>query len=163
MNSFYISVEELKSAIDFFSDNEIDVLTNQSYKINKEQPNFTSIVLGLEMCGLDPLKVEDLLESIFVIYFAQTELRDKTIATISIEQFRKNIEWFGQFNSYFNDEKQDGKQDLSEIKYLRDDVVLEYAVKTLQRLFSDISKVPKEVIFSYFAVLKAIEMGAEKS
>jgi len=29
-------------------------------------------------------------------------------------------------------------------------------------LFENSTKIPKEVIFSYFALLKAIEMGAEK-
>lgn len=163
MNHFNISVEELESAQNFFYDNDIDVLTVQSIKINRKQPNFTATVLALEMHGLDRLKVEDLLESIFVVYFAQTELRNKSIATISTGQLKKNIEWFGQFISYFNAEKKDGSQDLSEIKFLRDNIVLEYAIRTLQRIFGDITKIPKEVIFSYFAVLKAIEIGAEKA
>jgi len=30
-------------------------------------------------------------------------------------------------------------------------------------LFGDISSIPKMVIFSYFAVLKAIEIGVEKN
>lgn len=162
MNSFNISAEELKSAQDFFCSNDIDMLTAQSFKINKAQPNFTAVVLALEVHGLDRLKVEDILESIFVVYFAQTELRKKLIATISHGQIRKNIERFGQFINYYNNEKENGGQDLSEIKFLRDNIVLEFAINTLQRLFGDLSKIPVEVIFSYFAVLKAIEIGAEK-
>ncbi len=68
MNRFSISADELKSSRDFFSGNDIDVLTAQSFKINKRQPNFTAVVLALELYGLDRIKVEDLLESIFVIY-----------------------------------------------------------------------------------------------
>ena len=161
MNRFYISLGELRSAQDFFKNNDINVLTAQSFKINRKQPNFTGIVLALELFGLDRPTVEDLLESIFVVYFAQTELKKKSIATITIGQIKKNIEWFGQFISYYNGEKNDG-QDLLELNFLRDVIVLEYALETLQMLFGDFSKVPKEVVFSYFAVLKAIEMGAEK-
>lgn len=162
MNRLRISADELKLAQDFFSRNDIDVLTAQSFKINKGQPNFTSIVLALELYGLDRIKVEDLLESIFVVYFAQTELRKKSIATISVGQIKKNIEWFGDFINYYNSETKDGNQDLSEIKFLRDNIILEYAFNTLKTIFADIADIPKEVIFSYFAVLKAIETGAEK-
>ncbi len=163
MNSFSISVDELKSAQDFFSGSDIDVLTSQSIKINKKQPNFTAVVLALEMLGLNRFKVEDLLESIFVVYFAQTELRKKSIATISSGQVKKNIEKFGEFISYFNDERKEGSHDLSEIKFLRDNTVLEFALKTLHKIFGDLAEIPDEVTFSYFAILKAIEIGAEKT
>lgn len=162
MNSFNISEAELSTAKDFFSRNEVGVLTAQAIKINKSQPNFTAVVLALEMHGLDRIRVEDLLESIFIVYYAQTELRKKTIRQISVGQIKNNIKWFEEFIKYYNEEKEFGTGDLSEIKFLRDNIVLDFALKTLRDLFDDSKKIPKEVIFGYFALLKAIEMGAEK-
>ena len=163
MNGFSLSEEELRTAKDFFSHNEIEVLKAQARKINKSQPNFSAVVLGLEMHGLDRMKVEDLLESIFVVYYAQTELRKKTINQISAGQIKKNVKWFEEFIKYYNKEKEVRTGDLSEIKFLRDNIVLDFAVNTLHDLFDDLTQIPKELIFGYFALLKAIEIGAEKS
>ena len=163
MQGFNISVDQLKAARDFFSGNDIEVLTAQSIKINRGQPNFTATVLALEMHGLDRIKVEDLLESIFVVYYAQTELRKKTIYPISFGQIKKNIKWFEEFISYYNGENKIGNQDLTQIKFIRDDIVLDFALNTLRNLFGDPAKIPVEVVFSYFALLKAIEIGTEKA
>ena len=131
-------------------------------KGNPELAKETKVVLALEMHGLDRIKVEDLLESIFIIYYAQTELRKKIIRQISVGQIKNNIKWFEEFIKYYNEEKEFRTGDLSEIKFLRDNIVLDFALKTLRDLFYDSTKIPKEVIFGYFALLKAIEMGAEK-
>jgi len=162
MHEFNISENELKTAIDFFSNNDIEVLTVQSIKINQSQPNFSAVVLALEMHGLDRSKVEDILESIFVVYYAQTELRQRIINQISFGQIKKNIKWFEEFIRYYNDEKQIGSNDLLSIKFIRDNVVLDFALNTLRNLFIDSTKIPREVVFSYFSLLKAIEIGAEK-
>ena len=163
MTGYNISSDELNTAQEFFASNNIATLTAQSIKINKSQPNFTAVVLALEMHGLDRIKVEDLLESIFVVYYAQTELRKKSIRQISVGQIKKNIQWFEEFISYYNEEDSAGSSDLSQIKFIRDEVVLNYAAKTLRDLFSEASMIPREVVFSYFSLLKAIEIGAEKS
>lgn len=162
MTQFCISPDELKSAQNFFSENDIDSLRAQAIKINRKQPSFTAVVLALEKTGLDRIKVEGLLESIFVVYFAQTELRKKSIATISDGQIKKNFTRFGEFINHYNAESKSGRQDLSKIKFLRDNVVLQFALNTLQNNFGDLAAIPKVVLFSYFAVLKAIEVGAEK-
>ena len=162
MNGFNLSEEELLTAKDFFTNNNIEVLTAQAIKINKSQPNFTVVVLALEMHGLDRIKVEDLLESIFIVYYVQTELRKKTINQISAGQIKKNVKWFEEFIKYYNEEKEFGTDNLSEVKFLRDNTVLNFAINTLRDLFDDLNKIPKEVIFGYFALLKAIEIGAEK-
>lgn len=162
MNGFDISDDELKTAKDFFSNNDIGVLTSQCIKTNKSQPIFSAAVLALEMHGLDRIKVEDLLESIFIVYYAQTELRKKKLNQISAGQIKKNIQWFEEFIKYYNSEKEIGTDDLSQIKFIRDSIVLNFALNTLHDLFGDSTRIPKEVIFVYFALLKAIEIGAEK-
>jgi hypothetical protein len=116
----------------------------------------------LEQFGLSRIIVEDLLESIFVIYYIQTALNKKHIPAISSGQVFKNVAWFGQFIEYYNEEKKSFSADLSEIKFLRDNIVLNFAATTLRHLFGGVTNIPKEVIFSYFALLKGIEMGAEK-
>ena len=58
------------------------------------------------MHGLDRVKVEDILESIFIVYYAQTELRKKTISQISAGQIKKNVKWFEEFIKYYNEEKE---------------------------------------------------------
>jgi len=163
MKEFYITQDELDNARSFFSDSSIELLTSQSIKINTSQPNFSTVVLALERDGLDRPTVEDLLESIFVIYFAQTTLRGQKINQISFGQILKNVKWFESFIKYYNKEKEFGSDNLSEIKFVRDEVVLKFALNTLKNLFGDISSSPKVVIFSYFAVLKAIEIGVEKN
>jgi hypothetical protein len=162
MNGFNISESELKAAKNFFSDSDVEALTAQSLKINKSQPNFTAVVLALEMHGLNRIKVEDLLESIFVVYYAQTELRKRRINQISTGQIKKNAQGFEEFIKYYNVEKEIGSDDLSEIKFIRDNIVLNFALTTLRDLFGDSTKIPKEVVFAYFALLKAIEIGADK-
>jgi hypothetical protein len=162
MEGFNISEEELSAAKGFFEHSSIAALTAQSAKINKSQPNFTALVLALEMHGLNRMRVEDLLESIFIVYYVHTELREKTINQISAGQIKKNIKHFEGFVKYYNAEKGFGTGDLSQIKFLRDDVVSNYAVSTLRAMFDDLAKIPKEVVFGYFALLKAIEIGAEK-
>jgi hypothetical protein len=163
MDNFSITKDQLEISKQIFRDSSIDKLTAISTKINKEQPNFTGVLLALEMHGLDRITVEDLLESIFVVYYAQTHLNKKNIPTISIGQVIKNVNWFGQFIDFFNHEKNDGSSELDQIKFLRDEIVLNYAAHTLQNLFGDFKKIPKEVMFTYFGLLKGIEMGAEKS
>lgn len=162
MGEFKISQNELNKAKSFFLNGNIKTLTAQSKKINKSQPNFTGVVLALEKHGLDIIKVEDLLESIFIVYYAQTEVRKKSIKQISIGQIMKNIKWFEEFVQYYNKEKNYGTADLSAIKFLRDDIVLNFALETLRNMFGSPGKIPKEVLFSYFALLKEIEMEAEK-
>lgn len=163
MNSYKITTDQIDRAKRFFRDSSIDVLTEVSAKINKDQPNFTAVLLALEMHGLDRNIVEDLLESVFIIYHIQTFLNRQSIPTISSGQVVKNVNWFGQFINYYNQEKSDFSADLSQIKFLRDEIVLNFAVETLHKLFGDIREIPKEVIFAYFGLLKGIEMGAEKS
>jgi len=163
MNEFHITQDDLHKARAFFDYSSIELLTSQSIKINKSQPNFAAVVLALERVGLDRPTIEDLLESIFVIYFAQTSIRGRRIKQISSAEIFKNIKWFESFLEYYNKEKDLGAENLAEIKFVRDEVVLEYAVNTLKNLFGALSSIPKMVVFAYFAVLKAIEIGAEKN
>ena len=137
MHEFNISEKELQLAILFFSSNDIEALTAQAIKINQSQPNFSAVVLALERHGLDRIKVEDLLESIFVVYYAQTELRQRKMNRITFRQIKENVKWFGEFISYFNEEKKTGNDDLLSLKFLRDNVVLDYAFNTLGNLFGD--------------------------
>ena len=97
-----ITIDELREAKRFFSQDNITILENQAKEINVAQPNFTATILAMEMHGLSRDKVEDLLESIFVIYYVQTVLRRKKLNTISIGQIAKNIKWFGSFITFYN-------------------------------------------------------------
>ena len=158
-----ITEEELDKSINFFKQNNISILENQARKINKKQPNFTAMIYAMEMHGFSRVIVEDILETIFVVYYIQTELRNIEINTISIGQIAKNQQSFSEFISYFNTEKKYGEKiDLSKVTFLKDQIVLNYAVKTLQRLFKKVEKFPNEIVIPYFAILKAIELGAEK-
>jgi hypothetical protein len=161
MNQYHISQAELEKARAFFSGDDIAVLRDQSIEINTSQPNFTATVLALEMYGVDRPIVEDLLESIFIVYYAQTELRQRTIKEITVEQIKENIEWFDDFIVYFEGEQKAGIEDLSQIEFIRDRVVLEFALKTLTSLFGNVASIPREVMYYYFALLKGIEKGAE--
>jgi len=162
MHEFNISENELKIAKDFFSCNDIELLTAQAIKINQSQPNFSAVVLALEMHGLQRSKVEEILESIFVVYYAQTVLKQRIINQITFQQIKENVRWFEEFIRYYNEEKQIGSDDLLLIKFIRDNVVLDFALNTLRNLFINSTNIPREVVFGYFSILKSIEMGAEK-
>lgn len=161
MHEFGISENDVKTSKDFFSNSEIEVLTAQSIKINQTQPIFSAVVIAMEMHGLDRSKVGDILESIFVIYYAQTEIRKRDIKQISFEQIKENIKGFEEFIKYYNDEKKSSSVDLLSIQFIRDNVVLEFALNTLRKLFVNPVRTPREVVFAYFSLLKAIEIGAE--
>jgi len=163
MSEYKITKEQLETAKRFFRDSDVDTLTTVSKKINKEQPNFTAVLLALEKHGLNRIIVEDLLESIFIIYYIQTVLNNKSMPTISTGQIAKNVAWFSQFINYYNQENDNASTDLAQLQFLRDDLVLHFAAETLRNSFADISNISKEVIFAYFALLKGIEIGAEKS
>jgi len=159
---YLISKNELLKAKDFFSNSEIDLLTDISIRINSEQPNFSAAVLAFELNGIDRVKTEDILESIFTIYYIHIVLKKVMINTISSGQIKKNIKWFGDFLIYYNKENEYGTVNILEMKFLRDDIVLNYALDTLLLIFGALENIPKEVVFAYFAILKGIEIGAEK-
>ncbi|MDH5398792.1 MAG: hypothetical protein OEX02_11630 [Cyclobacteriaceae bacterium] len=46
------------------------------------------------MNRVDIIIVEDLPESIFVVYYIQTELKKKPIDQIAVDDIQKNIKWF---------------------------------------------------------------------
>lgn len=158
-----VTEDEIKIAANFFKQTDISVLEKQAGKINTEQPFFTATILAMEMHGLERIMTEDLLESIFVVYFVYTELRKIKLNTISIGQIAKNIKWFESFIQFYNKEKECGDcADLRNAKFLKDDTVLTYAAETLRDLFETAENIPPEVVYPYFALLKGIETEAEK-
>jgi len=162
MSDFKITVEQLEFAKRFFRDSHIDTLTATSSKINREQPNFTAVALAWQKHGLNIISVEDLLETIFIVYYIQTTLNKKSIPTITFGQIVKNVNEFIQFNEYYNLERDNVAMDLSQIKFIRDELVLTFAAETLSSSFGTVGNIPREVFLGYFALLKAIERGAEK-
>jgi hypothetical protein len=131
-----ITEEELDKAINFFKQKDIPILENQARKINKKQPNFTAMIYAMEMHGFTREVVEDILETIFVVYYIQTELRKIDTTTISIGQIVKNQQSFAEFITYYNTEnKFDDKMDLSKVNFIKDQIILNYAASTLQNLF----------------------------
>jgi hypothetical protein len=156
--------EEIDEAISFFRNNREDVLADQARKFNEEQPNFTGTVLAMEMHGLARDKVEDLLESLFVVYYVFTVLRKLRIGRIGIGQLKKNIESFAQFLKYYHMEKSlDGSVDRSKVTFIKDRVILVYAATTLSKILEHGERYRNEVVFPYMALLRAIEHGAEKA
>jgi hypothetical protein len=128
--------DEIRTAEQFFRRSDVAVLENQSRQINTAQPNFAATVLAMEMHGLTRDKEEDILESIFVIYYVHTVLRKKKLNSIGIGQIAKNIKWFESFLNFYNREKSSGEEiDLAKIKFLKDDTILRYAAGTLLRMF----------------------------
>lgn len=163
MTKYHITGEQLEKAEMFFEESSVDVLTDISIRINTEQPNFTAVLLQLEMFGLIQPDVEDLLESVFVVYYAQTVLNRKSIPAISLEEIMENVDRFAQFITNFNQEKAAHSPDLNQNEFLRDEIVLHYALEKLNYLFGDYRNIPNEVTFTYFGLLKGIELGAEKA
>jgi hypothetical protein len=103
-----LTEKELSESIKFFQQKDIDILENQARKINDKQPNFTAMIYTFEMLGYTRDMTEEFLESIFVIYYAYTELLKFEINTIGEDQIAYNINlnrtivWPKVF-SYFQD------------------------------------------------------------
>jgi hypothetical protein len=158
-----VTEDEIKIARNFFKQTDISVLEKQAGKINTEQPGFTAAIFAMEMHGLERIMTEDLLESIFVVYYVYTELRKIKLNTIGLDQIAKNIKWFESFIQFYNKEKASGDcADLKNAKFLKDDTVLTYAAETLRDLFGTAGNIPLEVVYPYFALLKGIETEAER-
>ncbi len=158
-----LTEELIHKSIMFFHNNELTVLENQSRKINKKQPSFTAMIYAFEMHGYTRNITEEILESIFVIYYAYTELLKIDIDTISTGQIAKNQKLFMDFIDLYNKErKHEDKLDFKKIDFIKSNVVLNYALQKLLSVFNDIDNFPNEIITPYFALLKAIEYGANK-
>jgi hypothetical protein len=154
--------KELKESIEFFQQKDINILENQARKINDKQPNFTAMIYTFEMLGYTRDMTEEFLESIFVIYYAYTELLKFEINTIGEDQIAYNINSFIEFINLYNKEnKHEDKLDFSKLNFIKNQVVLNYAVQKLLLVFKSIKEIPNEILFPYFALLKAIELGVE--
>ena len=155
-----LTEKELNEALDFFENNEISILEKQAIKFNKKQPTFTGLIYAFEMHGYTRDKTEEILESIFVIYYAYTEILKIEINTISIGQIKKNQQSFSEFIELYNKEYQyEDKIDLVKFSFIKNKAVLNYAVQKLLSIFESVEKFPNEITFPYFALLKAINMG----
>jgi hypothetical protein len=113
--------------------------------------------------GLHIDKVEDLLESIFVIYYVQTKIRKTKIKPISIDQINKNMKWFEDCLKYYYKEIEYGNADIEKMLFLKDRTLMLYAVDKLQNIFGNIKNIPKEVVYAYLSLLKGIEIVAENA
>ncbi len=158
-----LTEKELKESIEFFQQKDINILENQARKINQKQPNFTAMIYAFEMLGYTRDMTEEILESIFVIYYAYTELLKIELNTISAGQISKNQNAFIQFINFYNKEHgHEDKLDFSKFNFIKNQVVLNYAMQKLLLVFKSIKEIPNEILFPYFALLKAIEFGVEK-
>jgi hypothetical protein len=163
MNDFTISKSQLEAARAVFRDGSTEELTRIAIAINTEQPNFTAVMLALELCGLDRTQVEDMLESIFVVYYAQTRLNKRRLRAVSEAHVFKNSRKFAAFIADYEKKKAQFPIEDFDIKYLRDETVILFAMEILQRVFPDGVIMPKEVVIGYVALLKGIEEAAEES
>lgn len=159
-----VTQDEIDTAVRFFHGNDISVLEQQAREFNTAQPSFTALIFAWEKDGIPRGITEDILESIFVVYYVYTKLKGFHINEISIGQFEKNLRSFEGFLRLYNKEKAaPGGLDVSKLHFLKDKAVSAYGARTLADAFGDAREIPKQVILSYFALLKAIEYGAEKA
>ena len=160
MNSNTITFEELSLSQQFFRENSIEKLTEVAYAINTEQPVFTRVIFSFEHAGIDVALMEDLMESILIVYYVHTHIRKKRIPEITLEDVMKNMSGYAQFLKHFSASGQQAPENLSEHKFLEDEFVLAYATQLLKGSNAHVQDIPKEVAFGYFALLKSIELAA---
>lgn len=161
MNNFSIRKDHLETSIQLFQTGSAVELSKIAFKFNQEQPNFAQVLLSFELNGLDRAIIDDLLESVFVIYYAHAQLNKRNIPPVLMDDLFRNVKGFKEFIQYYNQERNELTAYLSQIIFLRDDLVLNYAIETLHQVFNHVEHIPNEVIFGYLGLLKCIELGAE--
>jgi len=152
----WLTQEELDVAFDFFSQSSIPVLTEVCTSSNIQQPLFSAIIFAWGKFGVPMDRMEELLESIFVIYYAHTEIRKQKLPQISVEVVSKNLLEFQSFIRYYNKETTLGQEAIA-MTFLEDKIALRHAIESLGDAFDGIEHVPSEVICGYVALLKSVE------
>ena len=152
----WLSQSEIDRAIDYFSQNSIETLTATCTSFNINQPTFSGIVLAWGKFGVPMDRLEDLLESIFVIYYAHTEIRRRKFPQISLEVFSKNLLKFQSFIKLYEKETRPNQEAIA-MTFLEDKIALRHALDSMADAFDGIEYVPSEVTIAYVALLKSIE------
>lgn len=154
--------EELNLSLQFFSNNAIDVLTEVAQAINLQQPVFTKVVFSFEHSGIEDGILEDMMESILIVYYVHSYMRKQVIPEITLEDVMGNLGGYAKSLQKFRESGRDTQDDFTAHAYLEDRVVLNYASRLLAKSFQDVRDIPKAVTYGYFALLKSIELAVSK-
>ena len=122
--------------------------------INRKQPQFTAVALSWQNLGLTVEQMEDLFETFLVLFHALSVGCKVKFHTITMSAIVTNIEAFAQFSKYYEMEADLGEADPNTIKFIENKVLLKHAALSLQSL--EVLP-PKEVIGSYFGLIKALD------
>ncbi len=159
-----VTQREIDTAVKFFSGKDIPILERQAREFNTAQPSFTALVFAWEKDGIPRFITEDILKSIFVVYYVYAKLRGLHIEEISAGRIAKTLESFTAFLQLYTKEKADADgMDVCKMQFINDTTVLKYGAESLAGAFGDAGGAPNHVLMPYFALLKAIELGAEKA
>jgi len=156
-----VTAEDLNAAQLFFMSEDENALAAQCVKINQHQPCFTDVMRSLEMQGLPIEQVEDLLEAVFVVYYAYTEVNRLSLKTISMMEVINQVELYVIFINNYNRLKQVGHKSIDDLMFLSNPAVVEFAASKLKDIYRVTANIPREASVSFFALLKAIEVEVE--
>lgn len=162
MFQYAITQQELDKSLQFFRDSTLEVLAEVAYVINIQQPVFTQVIFSFEHAGLDVGIMEDLMESILVVYYVHSHIRKRVIPELTLEDIMGNLGGYAKSLQQFKESGHGAQDDVTGHAYLEDVVVLNYARRLLVQSFPNLCDIPKEVSYGYFALLKSIELAAAK-
>ncbi len=150
-----VAFEELEKAKIIFQTKGPEILGRICFRINKEQPNISSAMLALEANGQTRIQTENLMESLFVIYYLFRNIRENKIKYISEHQIKSNCEKFASLLKMHESEKR--FSDYTPPLFLKDKLIMQYCTKTLSNNFENEDLAYFSAPFMYFSLIKSIE------
>jgi|ERR1035437_3917756 hypothetical protein len=160
-----ISDDEIAKAKSFFKLNPEKILEATARQFNTEQPLFTGAAALWETEGVPIKTVEDMLESLFWIYYVIRYIKKTPQRKITDEAVKNSIDAYAEFIAYFNsstDAKE--RQKLLDFGYFKNNSVFRCASEVISSNYEHVNemKTHKDAFVVYFALLRCIELGQVK-
>jgi len=157
-----ISDDEIAKAKRFFKLNPEHVLEKTARQFNTEQPIFTGAAELWQMDGVPIEMVEDMLESLFWIYYVIRHIKKNVPKRITEEDVKDGISAYAAFIAYYNsstDPKE--KQKLLDFGYFKNNSVFRCVSEVISNNYSHFEEMKphKDVFVVYFATMRCIEIG----
>lgn len=157
-----ISHGDLIKAKSFFEKNQISTLEMMARQFNKEQPFFTAAAFAWETMNMPDHAVDELLQSIFEVYYVVRILQSHNINTITEKEIQAGIMLFGEFNAFY---KASGalksNDNLIKKAFFKNEAVFELSINVMMRSFVDDDAIirNKDGLMVYHSILRSIEVS----
>ncbi len=159
----FITKKELQKAIDYFENTSTRKLKRKIDSINNRQPVLDQFIVVIGKSNLLWDMIEDIIISIYIIYYAHTEVKKRRFGKIDEGALLENTIAFDKFLLFFlKESKHNDSIDFARANFIRDRVALTYCFTMLSDIFGGAKNIPREILLPYFGLLKTIELEAQR-